>query len=327
MTDFVPPVAIDEQQFNAPVPTLQQNNLGAIAAVSNETHASALAAQTEAEVKARYAMALSRPRNFMAVRERMLADAQRPNFAATAIYHKPVGKGVEGPSIRFVESAIRAMGNILVATPSIYDDESKRIVRVSVTDLESNTYYSQDVTIVKTVERSSVKQGEKVLSQRLNSYGKLTYTVPATDDDILNKANALISKAVRTLGLRLIPGDLVDEALWMVRQTMSREDATDPKASLRRLVDAFHSVGVTADELTAYVGHNLEAVMTPAEISDLRNIYTAIKDGETTWKAVVEARREKMIAEAKEAADTEKKKAATAKADTTATKEAAEKKS
>lgn len=326
MTDFVPPVAMDDPQFNAPVATPQQNNLGAIAAVSNETHASALAAQTEAEVKARYAMALSRPRNFMAVRERMLADAQRPNFAATAIYHKPVGKGVEGPSIRFVESAIRAMGNILVATPSIYDDESKRIVRVSVTDLESNTYYSQDVTIVKTVERSSVKQGEKVLSQRLNSYGKLTYTVPATDDDILNKANALISKAVRTLGLRLIPGDLVDEALWVVRQTMSREDATDPKASLRRLVDAFHSVGVTADELTAYVGHNLEAVMTPAEISDLRNIYTAIKDGDTTWKAVVEAHREKMIAEAKETAEAEKKKTATAKADTAATKETAEKK-
>lgn len=326
MTDFVPPVAMDDPQFNAPVATPQQNNLGAIAAVSNETHASALAAQTEAEVKARYAMALSRPRNFMAVRERMLADAQRPNFAATAIYHKPVGKGVEGPSIRFVESAIRAMGNILVATPSIYDDESKRIVRVSVTDLESNTYYSQDVTIVKTVERSSVKQGEKVLSQRLNSYGKLTYTVPATDDDILNKANALISKAVRTIGLRLIPGDLVDEALWVVRQTMSREDATDPKASLRRLVDAFHSVGVTADELTAYVGHNLEAVMTPAEISDLRNIYTAIKDGDTTWKAVVEAHREKMIAEAKETAEAEKKKTATAKADTAATKETAEKK-
>lgn len=326
MTDFVPPVAMDDPQFNAPVATPQQNNLGAIAAVSNETHASALAAQTEAEVKARYAMALSRPRNFMAVRERMLADAQRPNFAATAIYHKPVGKGVEGPSIRFVESAIRAMGNILVATPSIYDDESKRIVRVSVTDLESNTYYSQDVTIVKTVERSSVKQGEKVLSQRLNSYGKLTYTVPATDDDILNKANALISKAVRTLGLRLIPGDLVDEALWVVRQTMSREDATDPKASLRRLVDAFHSVGVTADELTAYVGHNLEAVMTPAEISDLRNIYTAIKDGDTTWKAVVEAHREKMIAEAKETAEAEKKKTATAKADTAATKETAENK-
>lgn len=326
MTDFVPPVAMDDPQFNAPVATPQQNNLGAIAAVSNETHASALAAQTEAEVKARYAMALSRPRNFMAVRERMLSDAQRPNFAATAIYHKPVGKGVEGPSIRFVESAIRAMGNILVATPSIYDDESKRIVRVSVTDLESNTYYSQDVTIVKTVERSSVKQGEKVLSQRLNSYGKLTYTVPATDDDILNKANALISKAVRTLGLRLIPGDLVDEALWVVRQTMRREDATDPKASLRRLVDAFHSVGVTADELTAYVGHNLEAVMTPAEISDLRNIYTAIKDGDTTWKAVVEAHREKMIAEAKETAEAEKKKTATAKADTAATKETAENK-
>lgn len=327
MTDFVPPVAMDDQQFSAPVPTSQQNNLGAIAAVSNETHASALAAQTEAEVKARYAMALSRPRNFLTVRERMLADAQRPNFAATAIYHKPVGKGVEGPSIRFVESAIRAMGNILVATPSIYDDESKRIVRVSVTDLESNTYYSQDVTIVKTVERSSVKQGEKVISQRLNSYGKLTYTVPATDDDILNKANALISKAVRTLGLRLIPGDLVDEALWVVRQTMSREDATDPKASLRRLADAFHSVGVMAEDLTAYVGHSLEAAMTPAEISDLRNIYTAIKDGETTWKAVVEARREKMIAEAKETAEAEKKKTATAKADTTTAKEAAEKKS
>lgn len=138
---------------------------------TSETYSGVMSAQVEASVKARYSMAIMRPRDFDAVRERILKDARRPSFAACAIYHKPVGNGIEGPSIRFVEAALRAMGNIFTETVVTYDDAEKRIVRVSVTDLETNTYYNQDVTIQKTVERNSVKPGETFISQRLNSRG------------------------------------------------------------------------------------------------------------------------------------------------------------
>ena len=234
-----------------------------------ETATAAFAAQQKALVESRYIIALQRPRDWDLVRSKMLKDAKRPSFAAVARYHKPIGKGVEGPSIRFVEAALRNMGNLITETNTLFDDAEKRIVRVTVTDFESNVIYSQDVTITKTVERKSLKQGDTPISSRLNSYGQMTYLLPATDDDILNKQNALISKAVRTLGLRVIPGDLVDEAMRVVLDTQSKEDARDPDTAKRNLLDSFASVGVSATHIKEYLGHN-----------------AAIKEGETTWKAI-----------------------------------------
>lgn len=293
---FTPPVAAE---FSPNSALTIGNGASAAPVPASETYSSVMQAQVEASVKARYSMALARPRDFFAVRERILNDARRPSFAACAIYHKPIGKGVEGPSIRFVEAALRAMGNVFTETVVTYDDAEKRIVRVSVTDLETNTYYNQDVTIQKTVERSSVKEGEKYISKRINSYGKPVYTVAATDDDILNKTNALISKAVRTLGLRIVPGDITDEAIYTARLTMANADAKDPNEAKRKLVDAFAGRGIKVDELTEYLGHSLDASISPAELSELRNIYSAIRDGETTWKAVMDNRREQIVEESK----------------------------
>ena len=295
--------------FNTPA-TPEQQMMPAVAPSASESAAFAMAAQQKAIVEARYKMALARPRDLDMVRQAMLKDARRPSFANVAIYHKPVGKGIEGPSIRFVEAAIRNMTNILTETATVSEDDERRVIRVAVSDLETNTYFSQDVTVTKTVERSKLPQGEKPIRVRTNSYGKPVYILHGTDDDILNKQNSLISKAVRTLGLRLIPGDLVDEALYYVRQTMAKQDAADPDAAKNRLIDAFAQLGVAVESLKDYVGHELSA-LDPNELQTLRAIYSAIKDGETSWKAVMDDKAEK-DAEAKQA--TKNGKVAAAKA-------------
>jgi hypothetical protein len=259
------------------------------AVTGGETAASASAAQAKALVEARYTVALHRPRDIDQVRERLMKECKRPSFAAVARYRKPIGQGIEGPSIRFAEAAIRCMTNITVDTQTIYDDREKRIVRVSVTDLEANVPYAIDVTIEKTVERRKTKQGDVVLRSRLNSYGDTVYIIEATEDDILNKQNALISKAIRTQGLRLIPGDLIDEAMWLVKETMNNADAADPDAARRRLFDSFGEVGVRIDELKKYLGHDA-ATLTPKELSELRALYAALRDGETNWREVMDAR-------------------------------------
>lgn len=293
---------------------MNTDNAGAMTPVTamsaSENNAIAMAAQQKAVVEARYKMALARPRDIDTVRQNMLKDARRPSFAAVAIYHKPVGKGVEGPSIRFVEAAIRNMTNILTETSTISEDDERRVIRVAVSDLETNTYFSQDVTVTKTVERSKLPQGEKPLRVRTNSRGQMVYILHGTDDDILNKQNALISKAVRTLGLRLIPGDLVDEALFYVRQTMAKQDAADPDAAKNRIIDAFSQLGVNVESLKEYLGHELSSI-DPNELQTLRALYSAIKDGETSWKAVMDDKAEK-DAEAKQA--TKNGKVAAAKA-------------
>jgi len=251
----------------------------------SETAVSSVAAQVVAAVQARYALAKRMPRDYDEVRVRLLKECKRPRFAEVAIYHKPIGKGIEGPSIRFAEAALRCMTNVWPEVITILDSEDTRIVRVSVTDLEANITYSKDVTITKTVERSKA-EGKDVLGSRLNSYGKTTYIVRATDDDILNKENALVSKALRTVGLRLIPGDILDEALEQVKRTLHDSAAQDPDAMRKRLVDAFASLGVGPAQLVAYLRHPLEQT-SPAEITRLREIHAAIKDGETTWADVM----------------------------------------
>jgi hypothetical protein len=261
-------------------PTLPQS--------ANETAASSVAASAAAMVQARYVMAYQRPRNIDEVRLRLLKECKRPYFASVAVYHKPIGKGIEGPSIRLAETAARLMGNILVQTPAVYDDNEKRIVKVMASDLETNTTYEKDVTITKTVERRKTSDGDQVIRTRTNKRGDTLYIIEANDDDILNKENALISKTMRTLLLRLVPGDLIDEALEQVYRTREDEDAKDPDAARRRVLDALSNLGIMPKDLEAYLGHDV-GKLTPTEVDRLRSIFVAIRDGETNWNEVIGA--------------------------------------
>lgn len=259
----------------------------------NETASTAVAAQAKAMVEARYVMALQRPRNWDQVRQDLMRECRRPSFAhnKSAYYRKPIGQGVEGLGIRFVEVALRCMKNVLVETTMIFEDDGKEVHRVSVTDLESNLTYPLDVRVSKTVERSKPMEDGSFISMRKNSYGKPVYTVPANDDDLLNKRAAQISKAIRTLGLRIIPGDMQDEAEEIIKAVRLDEAARDPDAERKKIADAFAGIGVKAADLVEYLGHSLDSC-SPNELVDLRGIYGAIKDGEATWKSVMENKSE-----------------------------------
>lgn len=254
-----------------------------------ETASTAIAAQSKAMVESRYVMAMRNPRNWDAVRQDLIKECRRPSFAnnKSAYYIKPIGQGVEGLGIRFVEVALRCMKNVLVETTMIFEDDAKEVHRVSVTDLEANITYPLDVRVSKTVERSKPNSDGTYISMRMNSYNKPVYTVPGTDDDLLNKRGALISKAIRTIGLRIIPGDLCDEAEEIIKAIRLDDAAKDPDAERRKIVDAFAAIGVTATDLTEYLGHDL-GKCSPAEIVTLRGIYGAIKDGEASWATVMQ---------------------------------------
>jgi hypothetical protein len=279
-----------------------------------ETASTMAAAQGKAMVEARYVMAMRQPRNWDQVRSDILKECRRPSFAnnKSVYYVKPIGKGVAGLGIRFVESAFRHMRNVLVEPTMIFEDEMKEIQRVLVTDLESNITYSMDVKVSKTVERSKPMDDGSYISMRLNSYNKPSYTVLAQDDDLLNKRGALISKAVRTLGLRIVPGDIQDEATDIILKIRMDEAARDPDAERKKIVDAFGEMGVKAVDLIAYLGHDLDQCA-PAELVNLRGIYGAIRDGEATWSTVMDNKAEQSTASTP--AVTEKKPLPTCSAD------------
>lgn len=247
-----------------------------------ETAALAVAAQAKASVEARWIVAMRAPRDMDQVRAELLKECQRPSFAAVARYRKPIGQGIEGLSIRFVEAALQAMTNILTDTQVVYDDDDKRILSVTVTDLERNVTHPKQITVSKTVERKNLRKGQAALGKRTNSYGDTIYIVRASDDDLLNKEAALVSKALRTCGLRLIPGWLQDECEQQIRATVHNQVKADPDAERRKLADAFSAIGVEPADLAKYLGHDLGKVV-PGELVELRAIYTTIRAGEATW--------------------------------------------
>lgn len=261
--------------------------LAPVVPAAGELAATAAATQAMAAVQARYALALARPRNHDTVRAKLLTDCKRKSFAEVARYSKPVGgQSVEGPSIRFVEAALRAFTNVFREVTVSYDTAQTRLVRVSVTDLESNVTHQTDITVVKTVERRKVRPGQVALSQRQNSYGQTVYTVEATDDEVQTKQSALVSKAIRELGLRILPGDLVEEAQAECARTKMSEITQDPDAARKRIVDAFVAIGVQPVDLEKYLGYPLAQAAPPA-ISDLRKVYASVSSGETTWAEIM----------------------------------------
>jgi hypothetical protein len=248
----------------------------------------------QALVQARFQMALLRPRNVLQARSKILDACRRPGFAESAIFRKPVGKKdgvqqyVEGPSIRFAEEAIRSLGNMDIRQQVVFEDDEKRVVCVTVMDLENNVAWPTEVAVSKRIERSFVKEGARVYGTRKNSYGKNVYIVDASEDEITTKGQAMVSKALRTAALRVVPGDILEEALVQIRETLGKKDQADPKAALKKVVDAFHALGISPVELEKFLGHSLDSI-SPAEIQDLRGVYQSVKDGDSNWHEVLSA--------------------------------------
>lgn len=255
-----------------------------------EAQMQAVASMVRAQVEARYAMAVHRPRDWSDVRVRLLAECKRPAFCEAAIYSVPRGgKSITGPSIKFAEAALRCMTNVLPETRVIVDDDDKRIVQVSVTDLEANITYTHELVVGKTVERRTLRGGENVVGRRTNSQGAEVFIVSATEDEIAMKQNAGVSKALRTLALRMLPGDILDDALDQIGETF-RSGGGDPSAVRKKIADKFAELGVRPSQLAEYLGAPLEQA-SPAQINDLRLLHNGIREGSTTFaQALAEVR-------------------------------------
>lgn len=251
----------------------------------------ALVAKARADTEARWIMAMRRPRHLDEVRQLLLKECRRPGFAEVAVYEVPrADKKITGPSIRFAEVAVRCMTNIQPEAVTISDDDEHRLVRCAVTDYESNVTWSRDITIAKTVERKYLKKGQQPIAQRINSSGERVYIVEATDDDVNTKESALVSKTLRTLILRHVPGHLVDEAMEVCNAVFADKAAKDPDSERVKVLDTFAQLGMMASDVEEILGHTTER-MAPVEIAKLRKLYTAISDGHVTWADAIETAR------------------------------------
>ena len=258
------------------------NEFNQTALVTKDPAAIAAGEGAKARIQSAYIMALNKPRNEDQARDRILEACKRPAFAERVEFSKPVAnRSIKGPSIRFAELALREWTNIMADTQTLYEDDNIRRVRVSVLDLETNSQFCKEIQVRKTVERKN-PAGHEVISNRLNTKGETVYVVLATDDELHNKEAALISKALRNEGLRIIPSDITDEALETARQTLRDRDAKDPKAAKKKVLDSLSSIGIKPKDVEKYLKHSVDT-LSPAELEDLRGMYTAIKEGSASW--------------------------------------------
>lgn len=276
---------------------------------NEETYSPAIAGQVaaaEAWLKAACAMAKKFPRDIDMVRDNILRECRRPDFArgrynektkkweGGARYAKPVGGGnVTGFSVRFAEAAVQALGHIHTTNETLAENEDFRKIQVRVWDAQTMNSFADEATIPKTIERKFVpkeRMGD-VVRTRHNASGEILYVLRAEEPDMLNIANSGKSKSFRNSALRCIPGWLLAECEQVIKETVTKEDSKDPDATKRQIFDSFSGLGVNAETLKKYLGHDA-AVLQPEELANLRDLYTAIRDGETTIQAVFAQREE-----------------------------------
>ena len=274
--------------------TVTQGYSSASVAVRDDSAVESAAAEARATIEARFIMALRRPRDVEGFRTLLLKEAERPTLAAVAIYRKPVGKKdgkqqyVEGLSVHFIRTAKALYRNIHVDNSVTFENSMYRKIRVQVLDAEACCTESTEIVIEKTVERRYADNRE-IVGERENSGGDKVYIVKATEDELLVKQRAMIAKAERTLTEHLLPRDIMDEARAHIEETQRKADAKDPDAGKRQLLDAFTPLGVAPSDIAAYLGHTADR-MSPAEIKELRGVYSSLKNGEATWDEIMQAK-------------------------------------
>ncbi len=252
--------------------------------MAHETPAmQAMIAKETAGVQARWILAMKRPRSLANVLAVVRQECMRPDFAKVAMYAVPRGGGtIRGLSIRFAEMVARAMTNLAVEATTLYDSDEERVIRVSVTDYETNVTWPRDITVKKTVERKQLRTGQRAIRARVNSYGEQVFIVEATDDDVATKEAAAISKAARTNILRVVPGDIQDEAKRIILKTNEDKAATDPQAAKKAMFEEFAKLNVLPNAIAEWLGHPVDQI-TPPEIVELQMLYRAIREGEMNW--------------------------------------------
>lgn len=268
---------------------LVRRSFEGVSTLMNNAATQALTAKATADINARWMIAMHRPRHLMDVRDALLRECATPGFAAKAMYSVPRGgASVTGLSIRFAEAAMVAMGNMGVEAMTLYDSDTERTVRVTVTDFEVNAAWSRDLTVRKTKEVK--RRPASFISERTNSYGDPVWTVEATDDDVTTKEASAISKASRTGILRLVPAWLLADCQAKIQAVMRDKAAADPRAEMRKVCDEFGKLNARPSWIEEWLGHPIDQA-TPAEIVELRQLYVGIRDGHTSLNAALSARK------------------------------------
>lgn len=281
-----------------------------LAAVDAQVQASdvgavGVAATAQATVQAELTVALARPRDEVVAWTMLEKSCQRPRFASMATFSFPRGgKTVSGPSVVMAREIARCWGRLNSGIDVIAEDETHMTVQGWAWDLQ-------------TVRRVVYTQRVKKTQQRVNRQTGETTWVEVDERDKMELAFRVGAKLERNAILRLVPQDVIDDALDLCRQTETRSSAGDIEQNrdqvLRATASSFSKYGVTRKMIEAWLGHDMETV-NEEELQKLREIFRGLKEGELTASEAFPEKQEDAVQKRNVAA---KKRGASKKKDST----------
>lgn len=176
---------------------------------------------------------------------------------------------IEGVSVRMAEIIASCWGNIRVQTRIIANDGKKITAQAMCHDLESN------FAISLTVDRRIT-----------DKFGK-TYS----EDMQVVTGNAAAAIAFRNAVLKVIP-KAVTKSIVEETKKAALGQPIDLETSRQNMIQYFSKLGVTEEQLLAYLEVKSVEEITKEKIFELRGTANAIKEGTTTVQETFSAKAE-----------------------------------
>lgn len=231
------------------------------------------------EIQAMVFMAKQFPRNQIQAADRILNACTRQTLADSAVYSYPRGgQNVEGPSIRLAEVLAQNWGNLDFGIRELSQENGVSTVEAYAWDLETNV---RQAKVFQVAHKRMAKGGTKTLTDPRDIY-----------EIVANQG----SRRLRACILSIIPGDIVEAALSQCSVTQAASVGATPeeiKETIRKLTATMGKFGITAENIQDRYQCRLEAIR-PAQIVELRKIYTSLKDGmskPSDWFAIQEVKK------------------------------------
>ena len=176
---------------------------------------------------------------------------------------------IEGVSVRMAEIIASCWGNIRVQTRIIANDGKKITAQAMCHDLESN--FATSLTVDRRIT---------------DKFGK-TYS----EDMQVVTGNAAAAIAFRNAVLKVIP-KAVTKSIVEETKKAAMGQSIDLETSRQNMIQYFQKLGVTEEQLLAYLDVKSVEEITKEKIFELRGTANAIKEGTTTVQETFSAKAE-----------------------------------
>jgi hypothetical protein len=227
------------------------------------TQTDMMIARQSQEVQVAMLAAKKFPRDQVTAMARIKAACQRMSVATQAIYTYPRGgERISGPSIRLAEVIAQNWGNIESGVIELDNHDGQSEMMAYAWDLETNARDSKIFTVKHIREK---KTGNVKLSG---------------DRDIYELTANFAARRKRACIMAVVPSDVVEMAVRECKATIAAGDQRPTSEIVDGLLKAFKEMKVTKEQLEKFVGKSL-AVATREDLTDLRGVYKAIKDGQS----------------------------------------------